>query len=261
MKELKTVAREWSAFNIKRDVSHAIFLIRREEVSPQHPQYLQLYTIEPITPHTSQTFAYLLKEAEQEQRLDIYESFAQVPFMRPLAGLAYEMIGHRRFQREVNLTLIPMAVDEQNTRRKNPVWQSQFFSPELDTIAFGFTPQNFKLYKWPGPEVVEPSTYYMPESSNQLCFDSFIVVDRVLYTFQFTIGPKHPIKTGIADFLSYFQQSHQMTWEELRFVFVVPPGNKVECTQTREQEMEEFWNTVQLYSTVIDPKEPEPEQE
>ena len=252
MKELKTVAREWSALNIKRDVSHAIFLIRREEVSPQHPEYLQLYTIEPITPHTLQTFAYLLKEAEQEQRLDIYESFAQVPYMRPLAGLAYEMIGHRRFQSEVKLTLIPMAV-EQNPRRKNTVWQSQIpHAHELvGTIAFNFTPRT----QWPGPDVVNPFTYYMPESSNQVAFDSFVVVDRVLYMFKFMIAPKHAIRAGIMDFLS--QQSLRTTWEELRFVFIIPPECKVECAQASDNKLEGFWNNVKLYSAVFNPKKEE----
>jgi len=255
---LKEIAREWAALNIERDVS--IFLIRRQELPPEHPQYLQQYTIEPITSPTSQMLKYLLQGAQQEQRLDIYESFDAVSHTRRLAGLAYEMIGHRRFQSEVKLTLIPMAVvADQNSGRKNALWQSQF-PHELGsmglagTIPINFTPQYIMMYKWPGPDVVNPSIYYMPESSNQVAFDSFIVVDRVLYMFQFTIAPVHAIKAGIIDFLS--QQSLQTTWRggELCFVFIIPPGCKVECTQAKDNKLERFWNNVKLYSAVVDPK-------
>ena len=109
-------------------------------------------------------------------------------------------------------------------------------------------------YQWPGPNVVGPSIYYVPESSNQVALDSFIVVDRVLYIFQFTITTSHPIKAGIMDFFS--QQSLQATLQgkEWYFIFIIPPGNMVKCPAASDDRIEEFWKKVKLYSAVVDPK-------
>jgi hypothetical protein len=260
--QLKDIAGDWSTLSIKQDVSHAIFLIRREDTPACHVEYLQRYTIEPITDVTSQTFVHLLKRAEQEQRLDLYQTFSQVSHTRRLAGLTYEMIGHSRFEEsEVNLSLIPMALeDKRKTKKKNDAWLSQIPSHELDgTIVLNFAPQSAAMYKWPAPDAVTPVTYYMPKSTNQVAFDSFVVVDQVVYMFQFTIATKHEIKPGIADFLSHLRL--RTTIEDLRFVFVIPPGHKVECPQASDEKLEQFWNTVKMYSAVVDPDFKIPEEE
>jgi hypothetical protein len=254
MNDLKNIVKDWSILNTM-DISHTIFLIRRIELPPQHLQYLQQYTVEPITHRTSHTLSRLFMEAKQEQRIDLYQTFTQVPNTRILAGFAYEMIGHHRFQSKVEFSLTPMAKELPTQKKKNVVWLSQFPRELVGTIAFNFTPQTFMTYKWPGPKVVKPFIYYIPESSNQVAFDSFVLVDQVLYMFQFTIASTHPIKAGIMGFLSHLRETLKMTREELRFVFVIPPGNNVGCTQTSDDLLKGFWNSVKLYSTVMDPEE------
>ena len=256
MSDLKKAVKDWSTLN--SSVSPSIFLVRREELPPSHERYLQRYTIEPITAQISQKFKYKLIEATQEQRLDIYETFEPVRQGRRLARLAFEMIGHRRFQKEVELTLIPMAKDP-NPRRGLTVWQSQFLGESepmgsVGAIPISFKPQDITQYQWPGPNVVGSSIYYVPESSNQVAFDSFVVDDRVLYIFQFTIATSHQIRAGIMDFLSQQSLRTTLQGEEWRFIFIIPPGHMVECPEASDNRLEEFWKKVELYSAVIDPK-------
>jgi hypothetical protein len=123
----------------------------------------------------------------------------------------------------------------------------------VGVIPINFRPSDIIQYEWPVPNVIDTSVYYIPESSNesnQVAFDSFIVDDRVLYIFQFTIAPSPGIKAGIMDFLS--QRLLQTTFQgkELRFVFIIPPGYKVECPEASDDRLEEFWNKVKLYSAV-----------
>jgi len=96
MSDLKNAIWDWSTFN--SNVSHYIFLVRREKLPPEHELYLQRYIIEPITCITAdilQKLKYKLMEAKQERRVDIYGTFEPVSQTRRLASLlAFEMIGH-----------------------------------------------------------------------------------------------------------------------------------------------------------------------
>jgi len=90
-------------------------------------------------------------------------------------------------------------------------------------------------------------------SLKQEGFDSFTVVDGVLYIFQFTIADSHSIKGGLVDFFS--RQSFQPILQgiEWRFIFVIPPGGDIECPESTDARMKEFWEGGKLFSAEIDP--------
>jgi hypothetical protein len=53
-----------------------------------------------------------------------------------------------------------------------------------------------------GPSSIQPDVLYVPQWSNQIGLDSFILMDGLLFLFQFAIGKEHDIKPGLADFLA-----------------------------------------------------------
>jgi hypothetical protein len=124
----------------------------------------------------------------------------------------------------------------------------------VGTSPIAFHATDTAQYKWPRPSVIEPSVYYIPESANQMAFDSFIMDDGALYFFQFAIASMHPMREGIMEFLS--PQSLQTTFQGkvIRFIFIIPPGNKVECPEASGDRMDEFWKEVDLFSAEFDPK-------
>ena len=208
-------------------------------------------------------------EAKWEDRLRVYETLEPVQGSRRLAGLVFETIGHCRFQQKVALTLVPMLRKEPTGKKRSAQWESQFVQDlvpqstegegsisemakkELPSIEI--QPRKTIRYPKPRPQVVNPSTYYVPASSDQVGFDSFIVADGALYMFQFTIADDHPIKACLMDF---FPESHYEE-NDWYFIFVVPPGGKLTCSESSDEKMRRFWNKVKVFTAEIDPKEQE----
>ena len=112
--------------DLKFDVSHTFFLIRRVELDPWDEQYLQRYIVEPISSHVRQELKLKLMKAKQEERLHAYETFESVPQTRRLAGLAFESIVQLQLQKEVALTLVPMVRQLPTTERGSAQWESRF---------------------------------------------------------------------------------------------------------------------------------------
>jgi hypothetical protein len=110
------------------------------------------------------------------------------------------------------------------------------------------------MYNWPRPIGVEPSVYYIPELANQVAFDCFITDDKALYIFQYTIASKHGINEGIMDFLSHTSLQTTFRGKVLCFIFIIPPGNEVECPEAGGDTMDKFWKNIKLFSAVFDPK-------
>jgi hypothetical protein len=208
-------------------------------------------------------------EAKWEDRLRVYENLEPVSGSRRLAGLVFETIGHRKFQKKVALTLVPMLKNEPTTKRRSVQWESQFAQDlvpqstedegsvreiaKIELPLIEVQPRDTIQYPNPRPKVVKPDTYYVPASPNQVTFDSFIVVDGALYVFQFTIADDHPIKAGL---MNFFSESHYEE-NDWYFIFVVPPGGKLTCSESSDEKMKRFWNKVKMFTAEINPKEQE----
>ena len=68
---------------------------------------------------------------------------------------------------------------------------------------------------------IEPNVFYVPEATNQQAFDSFILVDGLLYIFRITVGLKHDINHGLLDAADKYSFPPRDRW---RFVFIIPPN-------------------------------------
>ena len=309
--------------NLDMRLSHTIFLMRRveesEESDPEDERYLQRYTLEPITRPVMQELRRKLMRARQEERLRLYQVFETVPQSRPVAGMAFEAIGQSRLQKEVALTLVPMAWHPPTAKGKLASWKRQFIdeseaSPEeslegseesqvmdeseesqvigeseleesqvMDEsvsmategpssssvvdgqFSISFKPYDIIQFEKRALKTLRPGIFYVPKSSskyfnnkyykyNQEAFDSFIVVDRVLYIFQFTIADRHPIKGGLVDFFTRESFRPILRGTEWRFIFVIPQGNDIACSESTDPRMKKkFWGKAKLYTAEIDP--------
>ena len=255
--------------DLKFDVSHTFFLIRRVELDPWDEQYLQRYIVEPISSHVRQELKLKLMKAKQEERLHAYETFESVPQTRRLAGLAFESIVQLQLQKEVALTLVPMVRQLPTTERGSAQWESRFVqdsvpmstegSASVGAIAANGLPIDFKPHSTiqfpsPRPSEVSSGIYYVPESPSQVAFDSFIVENGVLHIFQFTIAESHSIKGGLMDFFSHKSLHKILQEKEWYIIFVIPRGGKLVCPESSDERLKEFWKKAKFFTAEVDPK-------
>jgi len=211
--------------------------------------------------------------AEHEVRLHLYKLFETVPESRRVAGIAFESMAQLRFQKEVTVTLVPMVRHLPTGKRRLARWKSQFVDESVpmstedsgsagamaaiaarEMLSIRFKPGETIQYQKPKLGPVRSGVFYVPRASNQEAFDSFIVDNGVLYIFQITIADWHTIKGGLMDF--YSQQSLQtiLQGKEWCFIFVIPPGGVIECPESSDDRLKEFWNKVKLFSVEFAPK-------
>lgn len=100
-------------------------------------------------------------------------------------------------------------------------------------------PNDFEIieYAKDGPlSPITPNVIYVPESTNQVALDSFIIMNDLLYIFQFTIGKEHGIKPGLIDFVDKYSELPSM--DNWRFVFIVPLNHELIClVQPKSQKL------------------------
>ena len=252
-------------------MSHPLLLIRRvEKLKPGDRGYLQRYTVEPITSHVMQKLRSRLMEAEPEEQLRVYERFESVSASRRLASVVFESMAQVKLHKEVALTLVPMVRQPPASKGGLAHWTSQFIDESVSmpiedsgpvraivangSLSINFKPNNTIQYPRPAPSVIGSGNYYVPESPNQEGFDSFIVDSGVLYIFRFTTMNWNEIKGELMDFFTQEMLQTLLQGKEWRFVFVVPPGAKVECPESSDDRMKTFWKKVKVFSAVFDPK-------
>lgn len=139
-----------------------------------------------------------MKETWIEQ-LFTYEHFEGVEHLRHMAGFLFEAMAQCQLQEEVALNLIPMM--KQQTGKETAQWTSQPrnvpTAPDsmgqgsgsmgadaanaLIPVKFKFKPEDVVQYAGSKLETFRPGVFYVPESSHQVAFDSFILADGVLH--------------------------------------------------------------------------------
>jgi hypothetical protein len=95
-----------------------------------------------------------------------------------------------------------------------------------------------------GLESLEPNVFYVPEKTNRSAFDSFILVNDILYIFQMTIKPIHDINRGLVDSAGRYHFPSRDKW---RFVFIIPPNLVLAVPQPWKLEL----RSLSPYSTVV----------
>jgi len=233
--------------NLDMKLSHSIILVKRKNEDD-----LDEFTIEPITLSVKRQLKRQLMREEKKQRLRTYLQTSKSRDSRIVAGLVFESLAQLQLQEEVALTLFPM-VRVKTPRSRNAKWKNRSRRPAGAVKPIQFKPTKTVEYNESTlKKKFRAGVFYVPMSSNQVAFDSFILVGQILYIFQFTIAASHDIKEGIMNFFSQAALMDKLQGAEWRFVFVIPPRSKIVCPESNVEELKKFWATTKLFTAEID---------
>lgn len=229
------------------DMSHSMILVKRETVDN-----LFKFTIEPISLSVRRLLRKQLMEAEQKERLRTYLLLSRTQASRILTGLVFESFAQVQLQKKVTLNLVPM-VKVLVPGRGNDKWESQS-SEDAGKLCLKikFIPEETIEYNATELKAIKAGAFYVPMSSKQVAFDSFMLVGQVLYFFQFSIAASHDIKEGIMKFLSQTRLKETFQRAEWRFVFIIPSGSTMFCPESNVTKMKEFWDRANLFTAEIE---------
>jgi hypothetical protein len=234
------------------DVSQKICLISREN----RDDVASLQIVKPISPNMHSRLVCQLRKLERQEQVCMYKRFAKTRDAKAVAGIAFEAAGQVRLQDGMDLELLPM-VHLPRSRDSPPRWYSSHFllrnevleCLRQDVLGRALTiqvrPSQIIKYADDGPLSIESGVFYLPEITNQVAFDAFILLNGILYLFHFTIAESHDIKTGLKDFLMTCSNIPDI--ENWRFVFVIPPKQTLMCAQPRLLDI----CRIPVYSTVM----------
>ena len=243
------------ACDIQLDLSHRILLLRR-----RHVTNLQEIVLEPITRAVRRQLSLRLMQMERmSQLLAAYRHLERVSESRPMAGFIFEVMVQLQFQDEIELDLVPMVELQPTDRRKTALWTSapSLIAPDLvatTNISIDFWPERTVQYEGSILSDFQPDVYYLPRSSKQVAFDSFILVDQILYIFQFSIAAEHPIKARITGFFSQPTFNTLLQGTEWRFIFIIPPGETIPGPRASGDNIDAFRDRVSMFSAVFNPE-------
>ena len=230
-------------------LSHSIILIKRQDVGD-----LLTPVIEPITLSVERRLKKRLIEVEQKERLRTYLLFSTVRQSRMLSGMIFESFAQLHLQETGALDLVPMEFVPPKGRA-NAKWE---YLPMGDAGRINpITPIQLQLEEIAEYDGSELSSFragalYVPASSTQVGFDSLVLVDQVLYIFQFTIADEHGIKEGIMKFLSQATLQDVLKGVEWHFIFVIPRGSRIVCPRSNVAKMSQFWGKAKLFAAELD---------
>jgi hypothetical protein len=236
-------------------LSRSILLIKRKNVDDLHE-----FTIEPMSLSVKRLLQRQLKQLatkEKKERLQTYLRLAKSYDLMILAAIVFESLAQLQLQERVALNLVPMVKVPALQSRENAKWQSQSSIP-----ADAANPPFWILFKPTDTVEYDESTlsgfqagvFYVPTSSNESAFDSFILVDQVLYIFRFSIASLHEINEGIPKLLSRPTFEAKLEGVEWRFIFIIPSGSDgstIVCSESNVADLKEFWDSARLFTAEI----------
>lgn len=215
----------------------------------------------PITSSIKTKLAGQIRKLQRQDQIRLYRKFEKVPGSRGLAGILFEAAAQNNLGDGIQLDLIPMV-------RKSGPWQAggqpQWHSSHLlitDATLEEFRQEAIKAlaktlinpsqvleYDENGLESIASNVFYVPQLTNTVALDSFILQDGYLYIFQFTVGHYHGIKNGLLKFQPRCPNLPPI--EQWRFVFIIPPNLTLKCPYPRSKELQKL----NPYSAVVDLK-------
>ena len=170
-----------------------------------------------------------------------------------MADVAFEAAGQVRLQGGTDLELLPMVHLPRSREDSPPQWYSSHLllrNAELEhlrqnalrcALTIQVHPSRIIEYGDDGPLSIESDVFYLPQITNQVAFDAFILLNGILYLFQFTIAEKPRLK----NFLVTCPNIPNI--ENWRFIFVIPPNQTLICPQPRFLDI----CGIPVYSTVM----------
>ena len=232
------------------DISSKLCLVSRTNRDDVHSAHI----VAPITEAVKSRLASQLRLLSRNQQIELYNLFARVPQTRKMSGTLFEAIGQDVFPKWLKIALLPMV---RLTRKPNacPRWYSSHVPlssklepkrPEahLQSQTIQIPPTTTKEFN--SNEILSlcERVFYVPISNNQEALDAFLLLDGILYIFQFTVAKDHSIKPG---FVEFFQKCHHVPpMKDWKFVFVIPPGLTLSCPEPNSP-----LRNLSLYSTEL----------
>ncbi|KAI0301474.1 hypothetical protein BC826DRAFT_1183413 [Russula brevipes] len=243
------------------DVPYTIFMVKRTD-----PDNLGTMTIVPTSPAIEMKLKSKIRALQHAEQIQLIDWLAR---KKPMAGLVFEALAQSVFQRRVILKLVPMqkrssgpgsTIRWVSTHEGQSLHTTKGSDADMDrteahsSIIVKFSPRKTVEHK--GATIHQEQeiegVFFVPKSTNQATFDSFIVSDGFLYIFRFSIAAEHDIDQGLVSFFS-----RQALLDRLPpktrwyFIFVIPSGNSISCPQPRDRELAEFLKDVRLFSAQL----------
>ncbi|KAF8627245.1 hypothetical protein AX15_004464 [Amanita polypyramis BW_CC] len=240
--------------SLKMDaVSHMICLISRKDREDVYSRAI----VSPITSSIMSRLANRFRTLGRGEQIRLYKYLSKVPESRATAGIFFEAAAQGCFQDGITLELLPMVRLPSSQPKNNPRWYSSHVFLHNATLEAARQqalqerqslniPRDLPIeeYTDDGLSSIMPDVIYVPELTNQVALDSFILTKDLLYIFHFSIGKDHDIKPGLIDFIR--KCPGPLSMDKCRFVFIHPPNHTLICPQPRKSEMWELhpWSAV-----------------
>ena len=252
LEQLKRLFEDASSLHLD-DISRKICLISREDRNDVTSEFI----VSPITLSIQTRLAGQIRKLERRDQVHLYKRFEKVPDSRGLVSILFEAAAQNSLGDGIQLHLIPMVCKSDPQLGGQPQWHSSHL-PIADPTLEGFRLEAIKRgtkilidpslvleYDEGGLESIASNVYYVPELTNTVALDSFILQDGCLYIFQFTVGHKHGIKEGLLKFQP--RCTNLPPIDQWRFVFIIPPNLILKCPYPRLKALQKL----NLYSAVV----------
>jgi len=228
--EIQKLMRKTSGLSMSA-ISHKICLLSRGRRDDVHSRAV----VAPITHAIQSKLSAQFRNLHRDEQIRLYKYFERVPESRKVAGIFYEAIVQLYLQEGRLLELVPMVTLE-GTKRKRSGQEHQWYSshiiihnPALEALrqtvsnrpTVDIRPNRTLEYTDNGMQSIEPNVFYVPANTNQKAFDSFILLNGLLYIFQITVGLKHDINHGLIDIANNHSFPPRDQW---CFMFIIPPN-------------------------------------
>jgi len=206
------------------------------------------FTVEPISLSVKRLLKKQLMKVEQKEQLRTYLLIARVQDSRIMTSIVFEPLAQLQLQEEVTLNLVPM-VEVPAPQGGNAKWEPQPSSRAGAPFPIQFKPADTVEYNKSELSGFQPGVFYVPMSLNQVAFDSFVLVDQVLYIFQFSISALHEITEGVTKFFSQLTLKEKPQGAEWRFIFFILT---IICSESNIAKLKGFWDRARPFTAEID---------
>lgn len=148
---------------------------------------------------TSSIKSRLFRTLERGEQIRLYKYLSRVPDSRATAGIFFEAAAQGYFQGGVTLELLPMV---RLPLKVKPIlggiqvlflfiiqhWK-QLVKKALQERQSINIPLHLTIeeYRDDGPSSIKSNVFYVPELTNQVALDSFILMDGLLHSFQLLV--------------------------------------------------------------------------
>ena len=224
------------------DISSKLCLVSRSNRDDVHSAHI----VAPITETMKSRLARQLRRLTRNQQIELYNLFARVPQTRKMSGTLFEALGQDIFPQGLSVTLLPMVwLTRRSTAKSHPRWYSTHVSlsnktleakrqqAQLQSQTIQIPCITTKDYTVDDILALSEHVFYVPISDYQEALDAFLLLNGILYIFQFTIGKNNSIKPGFVKFLRKCRNVPPM--DKWKFVFVIPPGLTLICLEPDPQ--------------------------